>query len=121
MPPPPTSVSKISWVLGVDVCRRPAAAGNPPQEAARNPSKPPPSPGGRQTKRSYCLLGLVGENVVGVLDLLELGLGLFVARIAVGVILTGKGAVGFLDLVVRRLFGDAENFIMVAWHFRFRR
>ena len=46
--------------------------------------------------------GLVAENIVGVLDLLELRLGLLVARIAVRVMLPGQTAIGLLDVLWRR-------------------
>ena len=59
---------------------------------------------------------LVAENVVGVLDFLELRLGLFVAGIAVGMKLPRESAMGLLDFVVRRRFGDAQHFVVIASH-----
>lgn len=60
---------------------------------------------------------LVGEDFVGLLDFLEL---LFrrlrVVRIAVGVQLHGELAVGFFDVVLRGVFGDAKDFIEVFFY-----
>src|SRR5205823_8184629 len=58
----------------------------------------------------------VVEDVVGVLDLLELLLGLLVAGVLVGVELLGQLAVRLGDLVRRRGRGDAEDFVRVAGH-----
>src|SRR5439155_23476147 len=59
---------------------------------------------------------LVAEDVVGVLDFLEAGLGLLVARVAVGVVLPRQLAVGLLDLVLRGGLGDAQDFVVVTRH-----
>ena len=60
------------------------------------------------------LLG-VGEHAVGLGGLLELFLRLAIAGSAIGVILHGEAAVGFLDLGVIGGAGDAEHFIVVAF------
>src|SRR5207244_900600 len=62
------------------------------------------------------LLGLVAENVVSLLDLLEGRLGLLVAGVAVGVILPGQLAIGLFDVGLARLAGDAQNLVVVARH-----
>jgi hypothetical protein len=56
----------------------------------------------------------VGEDLVGFLGLLELLLRLGVVRIAVRMVLHGQLAVGLLDLVVRSVAVDAEDFVVVA-------
>src|SRR5205085_6455033 len=55
----------------------------------------------------------VGEEVVGVLHLLEPLLGGVVARVPVRVVLAGELAVGLLDLVRGRRLRDAEGLIRV--------
>src|SRR5439155_26680454 len=59
---------------------------------------------------------LVAEDVVGVLDFLEAGLGLLVAGVAVGVVLPRQLAVGLLDLVLRGGLRDAQDFVVVTRH-----
>ncbi len=61
-------------------------------------------------------LGLVAQDVVGLLHLLEARLGLLVAGVAVGVVLTGQLAVGLLDLVGRGGARDAEDLVIIARH-----
>jgi hypothetical protein len=56
----------------------------------------------------------VGEDLVGFLGFLELLLRFRVVRIAVGMVLHGQLAVGLLDLVVRGVAIDAEDFVVVA-------
>src|SRR5262249_1850637 len=58
------------------------------------------------------LLG-VGEHLVGLVDLLEAGLGLLVALVHVRVVLPGELAVGGLDVRVARVLRDAENLVVV--------
>src|SRR5690606_25576929 len=58
--------------------------------------------------------GLVAEDVVGVRDLLEGFLRRLVARVDVGVMLAGELAVRLLDLVRRRVLGDAEHGVQIA-------
>jgi hypothetical protein len=60
------------------------------------------------------LLLLVGEHLVGLVDLLELLLRLGVARVAVGVILEGHLAIGLLDLLGAGAALDAKDFVVVA-------
>jgi hypothetical protein len=57
----------------------------------------------------------VGEDLVGFLGLLELLFGLGIVRIAVRMVLHGQLAVGLLDLVVRGVAVDAEDFVVVAF------
>lgn len=60
------------------------------------------------------LLG-VGQDLVGLCDLLELVLGVGVA-VLVWVELEGQLSVGLLDLVLVGLGGDAQDFVEVlAW------
>src|SRR5262249_43630102 len=59
---------------------------------------------------------LIAEHVVGFLHFLESGFGLFVAWIAVRVMLPGELAIGFLDLILRGAFLEAQCFIIVAGH-----
>src|SRR5699024_2128610 len=53
--------------------------------------------------------GLVGQDVVGLGDLLEPLLGCGVALIGVGVVLSREFAVGLLDLVLRRRLRNPED------------
>ena len=55
----------------------------------------------------------VGEDVVGLLDLLEALLGRLVTGVAVGVVLARELPVGLLDLVRRRLLVDPEDLVRV--------
>ena len=61
-------------------------------------------------------LGRIRENLVGVLHFLVGGLGLFVAGVAVWVVLLGKLAVRLLDIVRAGRLGDAEDFVGIAGH-----
>ena len=56
----------------------------------------------------------VAENVVGFGGLLEFLFRLGIVRIVVGMILERQLSVGVLDLVVRSISGDAQNFIIIA-------
>src|SRR6185369_16064145 len=56
---------------------------------------------------------LVGEDVVGLGDLLEARLGLRIPRVLVRVELTGELAVRLLDLRSRRVLGNAESGVVV--------
>src|SRR5205814_10135699 len=58
-------------------------------------------------------LGRVAQHLVGLGRLLELGLGLGVADVPVGVILHGQLAVGPLDLLVVGLPRDAEDLVII--------
>src|SRR5690606_31102067 len=59
-------------------------------------------------------LGGVGEYFVGLLDLLELLLGLGIAGIAVGMQLHGEAPVGLLDVGLRRITRHVQNLVVVA-------
>ena len=56
----------------------------------------------------------VGEGLVGLVDFLELDLGLVVARVAVRVILHRELAEGGFQLRLGRRLRDAENLVIVA-------
>jgi len=59
----------------------------------------------------------VGEHLVGLRDLLEALLGLVVVLgIAVGMVPEGELAVSFLDVVLARGAGHAEDLVVVALH-----
>src|SRR5262249_2545223 len=58
----------------------------------------------------------VAEHVVSVLNFLELGLGLFIAGVAVGVIFSSQRAVGFGDVRFAGVAGYAQSLIHVARH-----
>ena len=60
-------------------------------------------------------LVLVGQHLVGLVDLLELGLRLGVARVHVRVVLLGQLAVGFFQLVVGRGFRHAQYLIVISF------
>src|SRR5574337_25041 len=58
----------------------------------------------------------VGQELVGLLDLLELLLGGLggVTLVAVRVVLHGELAIGFLELVVRGVLGNAEDLVKIS-------
>ncbi len=58
--------------------------------------------------------GLVAQNGVGAGEFLERLFGLLVAGVEVRMQLLGETAIGFLDLVLRSVFLDAENDVGVA-------
>src|SRR5262249_42268051 len=58
----------------------------------------------------------IGQDGVGLVDLFELLLGLFVAAVAVGVVLHRELAVRLLDLGFARGAGDPEHLVVVARH-----
>src|ERR1041385_2927287 len=58
-------------------------------------------------------LGGIAEDLVGLVDLLELGVGRLVAGIDVRVMLARELAEGLLDLLVRRAFAHAERGVIV--------
>ena len=55
----------------------------------------------------------IGEDLVGLRDLLEALLGSRIVRVLVGVRLAHELAIGLLDLVGARVAGDAERLVMV--------
>jgi hypothetical protein len=57
---------------------------------------------------------VVAEHLVGLLDLLEALLGGLVARVDVGMELSGQPAVGLLDLGLRGPFRDSQDLVIVA-------
>src|SRR5690606_30802826 len=59
-------------------------------------------------------LAVVRQDLVGLLDLLELGLGLRIVRIAIRVILHRQAAVGLLQVLGARIAIHAEHFVVVA-------
>ena len=62
---------------------------------------------------------LVGQHLVGLVGLLEFGLGGLVAGVQIRVVLLGLFPVGLLDLLVRGALGHAEDFIIISflfWH-----
>jgi hypothetical protein len=60
----------------------------------------------------------VGEDLVGLGRFLEAGFRLGVVAGDVGVEFAGEAAEGFLDLGLGRVAGDAEDFLVIAWHKR---
>jgi hypothetical protein len=60
------------------------------------------------------LLG-IGQHRVGLADLLELGLGLLVAGVDVGMVLARELAVGGLDVLFGRGAADAEHRVVIAF------
>src|SRR3954469_14831744 len=56
----------------------------------------------------------VGQNVIGLLDLLEALLGSSVPGVAIGMVLADELAVGLLDVLCRGLAVDAEDLVEVA-------
>ena len=62
-------------------------------------------------------LVLVGQHLVGLVDLLELRLRLCIARVQVGVILLGQLAVGLFQFIVRGGLGHAQDLIIVTFLF----
>src|SRR5262249_8722589 len=61
-------------------------------------------------------LFLVAEDIVGVLDFLEPGLGLLVARVTVRMVLPRQLAVGAFDFVFAGAARHAEHFVGIARH-----
>src|SRR5262249_1171043 len=86
---------------------RPGASAAEPTEAA-----------GRLEAEAIVLLAffLVAEQVIGVLNFLELGFGLFVTGIAVRMMLSRQFAVGALDLVGAGVARHSEHFVWIARH-----
>ena len=60
-------------------------------------------------------LAVVGQHLVGLFGLLEFFLSLLVPRIAIRVVLHGQLAVGLLEFVLRRVFGNAKNLVIVTF------
>ena len=90
-------------------CRPECRSPNPPKPPKPAPPKPPPPPPGfivGVDAREAVLvvpgaLVRVGEHLVGLVDLLEFGLGFLVAGVQVGVVLLGQLAVGLFDFIIR--------------------
>src|SRR5580704_6886131 len=70
-------------------------------------------PVGPQLVVLFALLG-GGGNMIKIIQFLELGLGLFVVGIDVGMEFAGELAIGTLDLCLARLALDSENFVVIA-------
>ena len=58
----------------------------------------------------------VAEDLIGHGQLFEPGLGCFVARVAIGVVLASKAAVGLLDCGVVGVTRNAEDLVIVVSH-----
>ena len=59
----------------------------------------------------------VGEHLVGLVGLFELGLGVFVAGIQVGMVFLGQLAVGLFDFIVRGGAVYAQHLVIVSFLF----
>ena len=57
----------------------------------------------------------VGKNIVGLIDLLELFLGVLVAGVQVGVVLFGQLAVGAFDLGIGGVFADPQHLVVITF------
>ena len=57
----------------------------------------------------------VGEDLIGLPGLLELGLGLLIPRVQVRVILFGQGTIGLFDLIIGGLAGHAKHLIVISF------
>ena len=62
-----------------------------------------------------CTFLRVGENVVCLVYLLELGFSLRIIGVKVGVILLGELTVGFLYFIVGRTFLQTEHFVIISF------
>lgn len=84
---------------------------------SKPPNPPPPNPpapklGVHARVAELVVLGpllLVGQHFVGLIDLLELGLGILVTGVQVGVVFFGQLTVGFFQFVVRDPFGTPRT------------
>jgi hypothetical protein len=84
-------------------------------EAAR-PGGPAALEGGRTvTVVGRALVGVL-QDVVGVIEFLELLLGVFPAVVAVRMMLHGELAEGFLDVVRTRVPSDAQQLVIILRH-----
>ena len=57
----------------------------------------------------------IGQHLVGLVDLLELLLRLFVAGVHVRMVLARQFFVGFFDLILRCTFADAQHLIIITF------
>ena len=84
------------------------------------PAPPGPAPGGTLADvAELVVLGpllRVAEDRVGLLDLLEPGLGRLVPGIEVGMVFAGQLPVGLLDVGQGRSPGDAQDLIVIFRH-----
>jgi len=64
------------------------------------------------------LLVRVGEDLIGLVDLLELLLRRLVPRIQVRVILPGHFFIGLFDLILRGSPGNPQDLVIIAFAFR---
>ena len=60
------------------------------------------------------LLLLVGEDLIRLVQLLELGFGVLVAGMQIGVILLRQLTVCLFDFILRRIAGDAHDLIIIS-------
>src|SRR6201996_4763947 len=126
-PPPPNMPPRMSPsppLPGV-----PPPAWPPPKRSPRsNPNPPPgwpgrpvPGPAAEHRARVVVLLALllVGQDVVGLGNLLEAFLGVTVALVGVRVVLTSQLSVRRLDLVSLRGLRDAQDLVIVLFQIIF--
>src|SRR5690606_20751883 len=62
----------------------------------------------------HAALAAIRQHLVGLLGLLESGLGLRVPGVAVGVVLHRTAAIGLLQFLLGGAAGDAQDFVVVA-------
>ena len=119
-PPPPAAEHLLEDLARLDRDRRSRRRESPRRSAAprktAGSSAAARGAAGEPEMVELFFLGLIAENVVGVLDFFELDLGLFVAGVAVGMELPRQIAISLLDLVVRGFFGDSQDFVVIAGH-----
>ena len=57
----------------------------------------------------------VGKNIVGLVDLLELFLGILIAGVQIRVVLFGQLAVGAFDLGIGGIFADPQHLVVISF------
>jgi hypothetical protein len=97
--------------VGEDVAE---AAGERPRIEAAEAARP--AAGRERARAAVVLLALlgIGQDVVRLGDLLEALLRLLVPLVRVGVVLPRELAVALLDLIRRRVLGDAQGLVVVG-------
>src|SRR5260370_1040366 len=103
-------------MLRIDFLEAPRTAGSPAKSCPARPAANAavrPHPAKPVILRA---LGLVGEHVVSFLDLLELGFGLLIAGVAIGVMLPRQLPVRLFDFVFGGVSLDPKNFVVIAGH-----
>jgi hypothetical protein len=63
-----------------------------------------------------CAFPLILQHVIGFIDGFEFLLSLFIARIAVGVILHRQLAIGFFDFLIAGAFGNPQQAVIIFGH-----